>query len=320
VIARLGQNLSLKLLSLACSFALFLYVTKQRASELTFKTPLIIKHDPTTRLVDQPSAPRMVRVTLSGPGERLKQVEAGTQATVDMRGQGSGEYREPVVIQIPPDLRDQVDVQSLPQLVTVKLEGWVTRQMPVQTTFNVQPPAGLSLGTVTVDPAAVQAAGWESEFNRVKRLQAVINSLGASPTRANPLGSGSPVEVVVPVRPVDNQGIEVDGGIRIQPPTVRVQALLQRLIWSKPVYVSPTLGEVPPTVRLQRISITPRRLTLQGPESALGPVQFLETEPIPIPPTGGLVDREARVILPPGVKTEERPLVRVLIALQGGSP
>jgi YbbR domain-containing protein len=320
MIARLGQNLSLKLLSLACSFALFLYVHKQRAKELAFKIPIEIRHDPATRLVDQSTAPRMVRVTLSGPWERLKPVEAGTKATVDLRGQGGGLYREPVEVQTPPELRDQIDVQWSPQMINVRLEGWVSRPMPVQVTFNVQPPTGLSLGTPTIEPATVQVAGWESQFNQVKRVQVVINSLGASPTRANSLGSASPLEVVAPVRPVDNQGIEVDGGIRVQPTTVKVTVPLQRLIWSKPVYVSPTLGELPPTVRLERISITPRRLTIRGPESAVGSVQYLETEPISIPPTAGLVDREVRVSLPVGVKTEERPWVRVLIVLQGGSP
>ena len=77
---------------------------------------------------------------------------------------------------------------------------------------------------------------------------------------------------------------------------------------------------LPPTMRLQRISVTPRQLTLRGPESALGPVQFLETEPIPLPATPGVVDREARVVVPPGVRVEEPPRVRVVIALQGVSP
>jgi hypothetical protein len=66
------------------------------------------------------------------------------------------------------------------------------------------------------------------------------------------------------------------------------------------------------------MSVTPRRLTLSGPEDLVGPVQFLETEPITIPNIPGVVDRDVRVILPPGVKTEERPRVRVVIALQGG--
>ena len=45
MMARLGQNLGLKLLSLACSFALFLYVHKQQTSTLQFQVPLAILLD-----------------------------------------------------------------------------------------------------------------------------------------------------------------------------------------------------------------------------------------------------------------------------------
>jgi hypothetical protein len=117
---------------------------------------------------------------------------------------------------------------------------------------------------------------------------------------------------------VDDQGLEVSEGIQVRPPTIKVRAVLEQTVWSKPVYVSPALGEIPRTVRLQRMSVTPRRLTLRGSEEAVGPVQFLETEPITIPSAPGLVDRDVQVILPPGVKTLERPRVRVVIALQGG--
>ena len=114
--------------------------------------------------------------------------------------------------------------------------------------------------------------------------------------------------------------MEVSEGIQVQPPIIKVQATLARSVWSKPVYVSPSLADLPSTVRLQRMSVTPRRLTLRGPEDLVGAVQFLETEPITIPNIPGVVDRDVSVILPPGVKTVERPRVRVVISLQGGRP
>jgi hypothetical protein len=165
---------------------------------------------------------------------------------------------------------------------------------------------------VHLTPGSAVVSGWESDVRRVKRLQAAINTLGS--------GALSEVNLVVPIRPIDAEGLEVNEGVRVQPPTIKVQATLDRSIWSKPVYVTPSLGETPPSVRLQRISVTPRRLTLRGPENLIGPVQFLETEPIPIPESGGVLDREVRVLLPPGVKSEERPRVRVVIAMQGGKP
>jgi YbbR domain-containing protein len=316
MMARLGQNLGIKLLSLICSYALFLYVHKQQSSELQYQVPLTVLLDPNTRVTDPAVMHRMVSVTLSGPAERLKDLARHTKAVANLRGRGSGSYTQPVEVTTGPDsatdLREGVVVNWTPHVIGVQLEEESSRRMPVQTVFNVQPPPGFSVVRVSAAPSVAVVTGWEGDLRRVKRLQAIVNSLGS--------GSLSDVDLVVPVRAVDVQGLEVvSEGIQVQPPTIKVRAILQQTIWSKPVYVSPTVGEIPATVRLQRISVTPRRLTLRGAEDVVGAVQFLETEPITIPSAPGLVDREVRVILPPGVKTEERPRVRVVIALQGGN-
>jgi YbbR domain-containing protein len=308
MLIRLGQNLGVKLLSLACSFALFLYVHKQQVAERTLQVSLTILHDPTTR-ADQASRSQRVRVTFTGPTEQLKLVEGQTRAVVDLRGKGSGSFRELVDVRYPDQVRDRLQVHYSPQLVNIRLEGKDSREFPVQVSFNAQPPAGLKLGPVTAQPEAVKVFGWERDLSRVRRVQAIVNSLGT--------GSLMEVEVKVPARALDAQGGEVTEGIQVQPSTVQVRASLQRTVWFKSVYVSPNLGDTPPAVRIERISVTPRRLTLRGPESVVGPIQFLETEPIPVPDSPGVVDREARVLLPEGVETEERPRVRVAVVLEG---
>jgi YbbR domain-containing protein len=249
-------------------------------------------------------------VTLTGPAELLKTMDTQTKAELDLTKQGSGSFRAPVKVIIPAGVRKQIDVRVQPVVVNVSLEGRATRRLPVQVTFNVQPPSGLSLDKIRVEPQTATVSGWESEVRRVKRLQAVVNSLG----------SGTAIDLVVAVRAVDSRGAELGEDIQVQPPTIRVMGQLQRSIWSKPVYVSPVLAETPPNVRLRKISVLPARLTLRGSETAVGAIQFLETEPIPLPDTPGVVDREARVIVPAGVRIEETPRVRVVIALQGVSP
>jgi YbbR domain-containing protein len=310
MMAHLTQNLGIKLLSLGFAFVLFLYVHKQQASEATFFVPLSIQNDPNTRVIDDSSLRRTVTVTLSGPAERLKEIEPLAKAVANLAGQGSGSFYAPVEVKIPPEARKEVDVNWQPRVVNIRLEGRASRRLPVQVTFNVQPPAGLSLSKTHITPETATINGWESEVRRVRHLQAVVNSLGP----------GSAIDLVVAVRAVDSHGAEVGEEIQVQPPTIKVMAQLQRSIWSKPVYVSPVLGETPPSVRLRRVSVSPTRLTLQGPEAAVGAVQFLETEPIPLPDTPGVVDREARIVVPPGVRIEEPPRVRVVIALQGVSP
>jgi YbbR domain-containing protein len=305
----LGQNLGIKLLSLICSISLFLYVHKQQASERTVYVPLTVLRDPTTRVVEESTVRRSVRVTLTGPADRLKTVAEQVRAVADLTGQRSGTYPAKVDVKIPTEAQDEVTFNYQPQVVPIQLEGRTSRRLPVNVTVTVQPPAGLSFSNQQVTPKIATVYGWERTVRRVRHLQAVVNSLGS--------GAGTGIEQEVPVRAVDSQGADVGEEIQVQPPTIKVMVQLIRSVWSKPVYVSPTLGQMPRTVRIQRISVTPTRLTLRGPEAAVGPVQYLETEPIPMPETAEVVDREVRVLLPPGVRTEETPRVRVVITLQG---
>lgn len=307
MMARLGQNLGTKLLSLACAFALFLYVHKQQASELTLYVPLTLLNDPATRVIDDAVLRRTISVTLSGPADRLKALEGQVKAVADLTGEGGGTFPATVNVTIPEEERGQVDVAWHPRFVTVRLEGRTQKRLPVQAEFNVQPPAGMALSNIQVEPTTAVVSGWESEVRRVRQLQAVINALP----------DATAIDLVVATRALDAQGAEVGGDIQVNPPTIKVSAQLRRSSWFKPVYVSATLGEVPPSVRLERVSITPARLTLRGPEAAVGRVEYLETEPIPLPAEPGVVDREVRVIVPPGVATAEPRRVRVVIALQG---
>jgi YbbR domain-containing protein len=309
MMARLGQNLGTKLLSLACSFALFLYVHKQQASELTVNVPLAIRNDPSTRVIEDAAVRRAISVTLSGPADQLKALEGQVKAVADLTGQGSGTFRASIRVTLPEEDRNQVDLSWYPRSATVRLEGQAQRRLAVQSEFNVQPPAGMTLSDKRVEPATVVVTGWESAVRRVRQLQAVVNSLPG----------GTAISLTVGVRALDARGAEVGEEIQLHPPTIKVSAQLRRSIWFKPVYVSPTLGDVPAAVRLQRVSITPARLTVRGPEDAVGRVEYLETEPILIPATPGVVDREVRVIVPPGVTTAEPRRVRVVIALQGAS-
>src|SRR5689334_5641572 len=103
MMARLGQNLGLKVLSLVCSYALYLYVHKQQTSELQFQVPLTVLLDSNTRVMDPAAMHRVVSVTLSGPAERLKDLAHQTKAVVNLRGRGSGSYTQPIEVTTGPD-------------------------------------------------------------------------------------------------------------------------------------------------------------------------------------------------------------------------
>src|SRR5579884_3380413 len=119
MMARLSQNLGIKLLSLALSFLLYWYVHKQQTSTLQFQVPLVILIDPNTRVTDPSLMHRMVSVTLSGPAERLRELDRLTRAVIDLRGRGSGTYaHEPVELRFGTDstteAREQVEANWTP--------------------------------------------------------------------------------------------------------------------------------------------------------------------------------------------------------------
>jgi len=126
MMARFAQNLGIKLLSLCCSFALFLYVHKQQAGELKVKVPLTVLLDPTTRVVNRTQLPRTISVTFSGPAERLQRLEREARAVVDLRSHGSGTYHAPVEVHLEPDstadAHEAVEPVWQPQVLSVQLE------------------------------------------------------------------------------------------------------------------------------------------------------------------------------------------------------
>src|SRR5205823_3302856 len=112
--------------------------------------------DPTTRVVNATLLPRTISVVLSGPAARLQRLVPGARASVDLRGRGSGSYRVPVEVRFEPDStadpHEAVDAVWQPPTLSVQLEEQTTRRLSVQTVFNVQPPAGYSLGPVRLTP------------------------------------------------------------------------------------------------------------------------------------------------------------------------
>jgi YbbR domain-containing protein len=305
---RLRQNFSFKLLSLACAFALFLYVSKQQSTETPeLLLPLELSPPPGLQVVE-PASPRQVRVRLRGPADRIRGLdESRMKATIDLVGRRKGTYNNlPVEILFPENLGEQVQVlYSSPTRVTVKLDEFVEKQFQVEV-VTPNPPAGFSLGLPQVEPPTVRISGLGETVKRVRAAVATITEIRGSRR----------LDEIIRVSALDEQGEDVGEGLQIRPATVRVRADIERTILSKPLYVDPDLGPLPPGWRLKSVRVTPERVTATGSDRAISGLYVIRTRPIPLPDEGTRVDREVNLETPPGIRSLSPAAVRVEIELE----
>jgi YbbR domain-containing protein len=306
---RLRQNLFFKILSLACAFALFLYVGKQQSMETPeILLPLELTPPPGLQVVE-PTSPRQVRVRLSGPADRIRGLdESQIKATIDLVGRRKGTYTNlPVEIETPARLADTVQVlYSSPTRVTVKLDEFVEKPFQVEMVTRAEPPVGYSLGLPQADPPTVTISGLGETVKRVRAAVATITEIRG--TRQ--------LDEIVRVSALDERGEDVGEGLQIRPATVRVKATLERTILSKPLYVDPDLGPLPPGMRLKSVRVTPERVTATGSDRAIAGLWVIRTRPISLPPAGTRVDRDVALQAPPGVRVLQPAAVRVEIELE----
>ena len=180
MIVRLGQNLGMKLLSLVCSFALFLYVHKQQAGELQAQVPLTIRVDPTSRIVNSTLLPRTVSVTLSGPSERLQRLERQTRAVVDLRGRRSGTYTQPVEVTIEPS--DAADPPP-PLFETPPPGPAPPGPLLPGVPGSVEPAEGAEPGVVVVPPPPLPPRPWNSACARFEPMAGTKCAMAKPPSK-----------------------------------------------------------------------------------------------------------------------------------------
>jgi YbbR domain-containing protein len=306
---RLRQNLFFKILSLACAFALFLYVRKQQSMESPeIYLPLELAPPPGLQVVE-PASPRQVRVRLRGPADRIRALdESRIKATIDLVGRRKGTYNNlPVEILMPESLDEQVQVlYRSPTRVTVKLDEFVEKQFQVEVITRVDPPAGYNLGLPEVEPPTVTISGLGETVKRVRAAAATITQIK----------SARRLDEIVRVSAIDERGEDVGEGLQIRPATVRVRAELERTILAKPLYVDPDLGPLPAGMRLKSVRVTPERVTATGSDRAIAGLWVVRTRPIVLPSEGTRLDQEVSLEPPPGIRALSPAAVRVEIELE----
>lgn len=191
-------------------------------------------------------------------------------------------------------LKSSIRLESYrPESVTLQLERYETREVPVRANIVDTPVLGYVTKPPLVSPDSVTIGGPASAVARVAYASVDVWLRGTRDSIERSL---------VPV-PVDGDGAPVTN-VSVVPPNVSVRVeLAQRANFKPSVPIRVKLvGEVAPLYSLQSIVVRPASVTLVGLPEVLDEIpEFLETEPVDISGATATITRRVNLNLPPGV-------------------
>ena len=287
LLAFLGRNKSLKLLSLFLAIALGLAVGGEERTETNLNISLELLNLPSNLMVTS-EVPSSIQVRVSGPRGLIRTLAQGRLThTLDLAGikvgrqtfpMGAGTFEFPRGVQV-------TRVQPNPLVLT--FTPAITRILPFEPVLLGCPPEGLEVKSVKIRPSKVRVKGPESELDEMKFLPTVpldLTALTRSATLTTDLNFTD-----LHISLVDHVPILADVDIGPKP--------LQRTFEGVPVVPQPLSAKLSPAQV---------NLTVQGPFLQ---VKNLETKDLKaFVATGGLSSGRHRlkvqVQLPPGVTLE----------------
>lgn len=169
-LASLAENLTLKIFSLAVAVLLFLFVSVESATPID--VDFRVEYRTADDIVVVGEAPSVVHTTLRGPWATFRSYDLGDLKPVvkDITHAGPGTIRLPIdTADIePPGGMSVVAVR--PAEVTLTLDRYVERHVPVRVDIVGQPPPGYVYEGAQVSPQRVRVSGPAAEMQKAETL------------------------------------------------------------------------------------------------------------------------------------------------------
>jgi len=211
----------------------------------------VIGSDPS--LIITSDIPEEVEVTLRAPSsvwEQLTALDNSVQATLDLSGLEAGEHI--VNVQIRVLLRPYQIVLANPETVTVNLEPFATRTLPIDISTSGIPAIGYQVGDVVIDPTKVVVSGPESLVNQATQARVFVNLDGV---REN-------IEQSNTIQITDEEN-KIIKGLTITPETVQLTVPVSQQGGFRDVAVKVVVqGQQAAGYRVENISVFPPVVTV----------------------------------------------------------
>ena len=286
------ENLGLKIISVIIAFLLWAHVMAELngpvARELEARIAVINTPKGLTKLRQSPDS---AKILVSGP---IRQVQNLTLAqrtlAADLSGLGAGEHTVPLK---PPNLPTGVRLESVtPATVVVMLDKEVSESRPLTVRLRGEPASGYALGTPQPSRPEAKVTGAASLLARLSRLVAEADASGLDAT----------AERTATIRPLDDKGDAIEG-LHVSPTEVTVVVPVTRgSQGTKTVPIRPQVGEPAAGYKVTEVTSEPTEITLSGSPAAIGALESISTEMIPIEGLTNAATYDAKVVLPAGVK------------------
>lgn len=284
------------LLSLVLALIVWVVATQQLdpLQELVYDRPIpITRIGPDPGVVPFGGLLERVTIRIRAPQSSLNTLELSNfSAQLDLRGLQPGAHDVPVKVTSSNPSVTILNVE--PETVTVVLEPYVTREMPVSVTISEQPPFGYYLPSSTVvTPTVVSVGGAEQVVNQV-----------ASATAQLSLGNvTAPVAVRRPVLLFDLQGDEIRTGLTVDPPSVVISATVTQRPGFRALPVLPNrTGKPADGYRVTSVTVDPPQVVIVGTPAMIDTLPgYLQTTPVSIEGATDTVVERVALELPENV-------------------
>jgi YbbR domain-containing protein len=219
----------------------------------------IVGQDPTLVLTNE--IPSTLEVRLRAPRsvwETLTSDENNVRAILDLSGLDAGEHNVDVQVQV--RTRTTQIVLTNPKTVTVDLESFISKSLPISLALTGQPAAGYQAGEATVAERQVTISGPKSLVDEAVRARVAVNLDGVRESIAN---QPIPIQII-------NAKNEVIKGLTVNPETVLANVPVSQQSGYRDLAVKVVVnGQQAPGYRLENISVFPLVVTVVSKDPAL---------------------------------------------------
>jgi YbbR domain-containing protein len=232
-----------------------------------------------------------VQVTVRAPesvwsGLRLEDFEA----VVDLAGVGPGTHELPVVVTLKKQPAEVLLVE--PQTITLELQPWVERAIPVGLSVEGVPALAYLTRTISLTPTQVMVSGPQSYVDQVAQVGAHVSIQGATADVDEELALAvlDAEGQSVPLVTLDTEVVQVHVGVELREDF--------RTLAVKPIRE----GLVAPGYTITGFSVEPAEVTVSGaPEVIEALPGFIETEAINVEGAQSAVVAHPALSVPPNV-------------------
>ncbi len=310
MVRMLSENFTLKLIALASSILIWLYVGSERNPTLTRVVNAEVRQRGQARenlLVRVSGDP--IPVEVSGPRGDVESItDNQIKAVVDLSSARAGDRQIYIVELQRPAKSPMVSVRQLRQYVDAEVKLKASKQFPITASFNDAPPSGRVYGRPKLSPAYAKVIGAKEDVQRVQKLAVYIETTGGN------------VRSEETIQALDADGVTVDT-VTIEPATTKVELDLMLAPSSRSLPVAVQFrGRPTPPYTVAEVSVNPPIVDVSGRPEQIVQMRNVPTGPVSLEGLTAESTVEVPLVLPEGVSVRGNNItVRVTIRVRDAS-